>query len=351
MISLLFKFDNLADYGAFVEELPWDRIVHDMQAGRQIRSLHPVPIDWNVSNEVAPYSSPFIPEGSQEVLEASFDDMIYKSGWRDLRPDTPVGWATRDYVGQIVITPWIRYSFGDTNTLVANLGGNQGAQNTIDWLKNVSPTFQLDMNCYYVNTENDIWLAQVTLFAHSSSEVGWGLTPSWAIFEEGAEEYQVGSVGVYRREVTTNVPEGNAWFYNQNRPDIYWFRPGYPENEGPYGGEIITMPNDWERDSTSMKPLQAQFNTLGDFMELKLKIDPWSGRTPHGGLTSYLDKIRSTNSPFMIPLPIDSVKGRTASITRPLYQHAQLGGSSHWPYMYVIGRRPRTLNNPGGIPL
>ena len=70
--------------------------------------------------------------------------------------------------------------------------------------------------------------------------------------------------------------EGNAWFYNQNRPDIYWFRPGYPENEGPYGGEIITMPNDWERDSTSMKPLQAQFNTLGDFMELKLKIDPWS---------------------------------------------------------------------------
>ena len=61
MISLLFKFDNLADYGAFVEELPWDRIVHDMQAGRQIRSLHPVPIDWNVSNEVAPYSSPFIP--------------------------------------------------------------------------------------------------------------------------------------------------------------------------------------------------------------------------------------------------------------------------------------------------
>ena len=117
-----------------------------------------------------------------------------------------------------------------------------------------------------------------------------------------SEEYQVGSVGVYRREVTTNVPEGNAWFYNQNRPDIYWFRPGYPENEGPYGGEIITMPNDWERDSTSMKPLQAQFNTLGDFMELKLKIDPWSGRTPHGGLTSYLDKIRSTNSPFMIPL-------------------------------------------------
>ena len=205
MISLLFKFDNLADYGAFVEELPWDKIVHDMQAGRQIRSLHPVPIDWNVSNEVAPYSSPFIPEGSQEVLEASFDDMIYKSSWRDLRPDTPVGWATRDYVGQIVITPWIRYSFGDTNTLVANLGGNQGAQNTIDWLKNVSPTFQLDMNCYYVNTENDIWLAQVTLFAHSSSEVGWGLTPSWAIFEEGAEEYQVGSVGVYRREVTTNV--------------------------------------------------------------------------------------------------------------------------------------------------
>ena len=157
--------------------------------------------------------------------------MIYKSSWRDLRPDTPVGWATRDYVGQIVITPWIRYSFGDTNTLVANLGGNQGAQNTIDWLKNVSPTFQLDMNCYYVNTENDIWLAQVTLFAHSSSEVGWGLTPSWAIFEEGAEEYQVGSVGVYRREVTTNVPQGNAWFYNQNRPDIYWFRPGYPENE------------------------------------------------------------------------------------------------------------------------
>jgi len=254
-------------------------------------------------------------------------------------------------VGQIIITPWIQYRFDNNNTLVANLGGNQGGQNTIEWLKNVAPTFQLDMNCYYVNTENDIWLAQVTLFAHSSSEVGWGLTPSWAIFEEGAEEYKVGSVGVYRREVTTEVPVGNSWFYNNNRPTIYWFRPGYPENEGPYGGEAIAMPYDYQRDATSLKPLQAQFNTLADFMELKLKIDPWSGRPPDGGLTRYLDKIRSTDSPFMIPLPIDSVKGRMASITRPLYQHAQLGGSSHWPYMYVLGHRPRTLNNPGGISL
>lgn len=338
MISLLFKFDNLADYGAFVEELPWNEIVHDMQAGRQTRSLHPVPIDWNLSNEVAPYSSPFIPEGSQEVLEASFDDMLYKSSWRDLRPDTPVGWATRDYVGQIIITPWIRYRFDDTNTLMATL-----EQPTIEWLKNDTPTYRLKMNCYYVNTENDVWLAQVTLFGLLSLRF-----EAWV---DDDEEYQVLSVGVYRRDVTTRVPAGNEWFYNNNRPTIYWFRPGYPENEGPYGGEIITMPNDWERDSTSMKPLQAQFNTLGDFMELKLKIHPWSGRTPDGGLTGYLDRIRSTDSPFMIPLPIDSIKGRTASITRSPFQHAQLGGSSHWPYMYVIGRRPRTLNNPGGISL
>ena len=115
--------------------------------------------------------------------------MIYKSSWRDLRPDTPVGWATETMWGKSSLH--LGYSFGDTNTLVANLGGNQGAQNTIDWLKNVSPTFQLDMNCYYVNTENDIWLAQVTLFAHSSSEVGWGLTPSWAIFEEGAKNIKL----------------------------------------------------------------------------------------------------------------------------------------------------------------
>ena len=333
MILLLFKFDNLADYGAFVEELPWNEIVYNMQAGRQTRSLHPLPIDWDLSNERAPYSFPFIPEGSQEVLEASFDDMLYKSSWRDLRPDTPVGWATRDYVGQIIITPWIRYSFNDTNTLTAMRN-----QDTIEWLKNDTPTYRLEMNCYYVNTENDVWLAQVTLVSLLEgylSDVG--------------EEYQVSSVTVYRREVTTEVPKG--WFYNRNRPDIYWFRPGYPNNEGPYGGEIIAMPNDWERDSTSMKPLQAQFNTLGDFVQLKLTIDPWSGRPPDGGLTSYLDKIRSTDSPFMIPLPIDSIKGRTASITRPLFQHAQLGGSSHWPYMYVIGRRPRTLNNPGGISL
>ena len=347
MISLLFEFDNLVDYGEFVEELPWNKIVHDMQAGRQTRSLHPVPIDWNLSNEVAPYSSPFAPEGT--LLQASFDDMIYKSSWRDLRPDTPVGWATRDYVGQIIITPWIQYHYSDANTLVAHLGRNQGGQNTIEWLKNVAPTFRLDMNCYYVNTENDVWLAQVTLFANSQSGDSWGLTPSWVIFEEGAEEYKVGSVGVYRREVTTEVPTG--WFYNQNRPDIYWFRPGSPENEGPYGGEIITMPNDWYRDSTSMKPLQAQFNTLADFMQLKLTIEPWSGYPPHGGLTGYLNKIRSTDSPFMIPLPIDSIKGRMGSITHSLFQHAQLGGSSHWPYMYVLGRPTRTLNNPGGISL
>jgi len=345
VISLLFKFDNLADYGAFVEELPWNKIVHDMQAGRQTRSLHPVPIDWNLSNELAPYSSPFVPDGV--VSQASFDDMLYKSSWRDLRPDTPVGWATRDYVGQIIITPWIQYRFDDNNTLVANLGGNQGGQNTIEWLKNVAPTFQLDMNCYYVNTENDVWLAQVTLFAHSSFEVGWGLTPSWEIFEAGAEEYKVGSVGVYRREVTTEVLSG--WFYNQNRPDIYWFRPGSPENEGPYGGEIIAMPNDWQRDATSMKPLQAQFNTLGEFIQLKLNIDPWAGYPPYGGLTSYLDKIRSTDSPFMIPLPIDSIKGRTASITHARFQHAQLGGSSHWPFMYVLGSRPRAMNYPRGL--
>ena len=254
MISLLFKFDNLADYRAFVEELPWNEIVHDMQAGRQIRSLHPVPIDWNVSNELAPYSSPFVPEGV--VSQASFDDMLYKSSWRNLRPDTPVGWATRDYVGQIIITPWIRYRFDDTNTLTATL-----EQPTIEWLKNDTPTYRLEMNCYYVNTENDVWLAQVALF---------GFLPlRFEAWVDDDEEYQVSSVGVYRREVTTEVPTG--WFYNRNRPDIYWFRPGYLENEGPYGGEIITMPNDWERDSTSMKPLQAQFNTLGDFMELKLK--------------------------------------------------------------------------------
>lgn len=331
MISLLFKFDNLADYGTFVEELPWNKIVHDMQAGRQTRSLHPVPIDWNVSNEVAPYSSPFAPDGA--ILQASFDDMIYKSSWRDLRPDTPVGWATRDYVGQIIITPWIQYRFGDTNTLTANL-----EQPTIEWLKNDTLTYRLDMNCYYVNTENDVWLAQVHL-----------VVPLQQLSKQKA--YQVSSVIVYRREVTTEVPTG--WFYNQNRPVIYWFRPGYPENEGPYGGEIISMPNDWNQEPSilSMKPLQAQFNTLADFMELKLKIDPWFGYPPYGGLTSYLDKIRYTDSPFMIPLPIDSIKGRTTSITSPLYQHAQLGGSSHWPYMYVMGHRPRTLNNPGGISL
>jgi len=344
VILVLYKFDTLADYGAFVEELPWNKIVHNMQAGRQTRSLHPLPIDWNLSNEVAPYSSPFTPEGV--VSQASFDQMLHKSSWRDLRPDTPVGWATRDYVGQIVITPQIQYRFDDTNTLVANLGGNEGGQNTIEWLKNVAPTFQLNMNCYYINTEYDVWLAQVTLYEMNCWE-DMSLTPSWEIFEEGAEEYNVGRVGVYRREVNTEVPTG--WFYNQNRPDIYWFRPGSPENEGPYGGEIISMPNDWEHDSTSMKPLQAQFNTLGDFMQLKLTTDPWSGRTPDGGLTSYLDKIRSTDSPFMIPLPIDSIKGRTVSITQALFQHAQLGGRSHWPFMYVLGSRPRAMNYPGGL--
>jgi hypothetical protein len=49
VISLLFNFDTLADYGAFVEELPWNEIVHNMQAGRQTRSLHPMPIDWNLT--------------------------------------------------------------------------------------------------------------------------------------------------------------------------------------------------------------------------------------------------------------------------------------------------------------
>ena len=333
---MLYKFDNLADYGAFVEELPWNEIIHNMQAGRRTRSLHPLPIDWNLSNEVAPYSSPFLPEGV--VSQASFDQMLYKSSWRGLRRDTPVGWATRDYVGQIIITPWIQYHYGDTNTLVAPLGQNDGGQNTIEWLQNDTPTYRLEMNCYYVNTENDVWLAQVTLFSFLEGYLS-----------DAGEEYQVSSVGVYRREVTTDVPTG--WFYNRNRPEIYWFRPGSPVNEGPYGGEFIAMPPDWERDATSLKPLQAQFNTLADFMQLKLNIDPWSGYPPYGGLTSYLDKIRSTDSPFMIPLPIDSVKGRMASITRPLYQHAQLGGSSHWPYMYVLGHRPRTLNNPGGISL
>jgi hypothetical protein len=335
VISLLYKFDNLADYGEFVEELPWNKIVHDMQAGRQTRSLHPVPIDWNLSNELAPYSSPFTPEGV--VSQASFDDMLYKSSWRELRPDTPVGWATRDYVGQIIITPWIQYRYG--GKLEAKLGQNAGGQNTIEWLKNDTPTYQLEMNCYYINTENDIWLAQVTL-----------LSVLEGYLSDVGEEYQVESVGVYRREVTTNVPAGNAWFYNHNRPDIYWFRPGSPENEGPYGGEIIAMPHDWERDATSMKPLQAQFNTLADFMELKLKIDPWSGYSPdYGGLTGYLNKIRSTDSPFMIPLPIDSIKGRIASITHARFQHAQLGGSSHWPYMYVLGSRPRAMNYPRGL--
>ena len=333
---MLYKFDTLADYGAFVEELPWNEIIYNMQAGRQTRSLHPVPIDWNVSNEVAPYSSPFVPEGV--VSQASFDDMIYKSSWRELRPDTPVGWATRDYVRQIVITPQIQYRFDDNNTLVANLG-----QNTIEWLQNDTPSFifnfqNLTFNCYYVNTENDVWLAQVTLFPLE-----------WEYHSDGGEVYEVLSVGVYRREVTTNVPVGNAWFYNQNRPDIYWFRPGSPVNEGPYGGEIIAMPPDWERGATSMKPLQAQFNTLADFMELKLKIDPWAGYPPYGGLTGYLDKIRSTDSPFMIPLPIDSIKGRRASITSPQFQHAQLGGSSHWPFMYVLGSRPRAMNYPRGL--
>jgi len=51
----------------------------------------------------------------------------------------------------------------------------------------------------------------------------------------------------------------------------------------------------------------------------------------------------------MIPLPIDSIKGRTASITHARFQHAQLGGSSHWPFMYVLGSRPRAMNYPRGL--
>tara|TARA_R110002110_G_scaffold209332_2_gene421744 strand:+ start:172 stop:399 length:228 start_codon:yes stop_codon:yes gene_type:complete len=66
---LLFNFDTLADYGAFVEELPWNEIVHNMQAGRQTRSLHPMPIDWNLSNEVAPADANLAWKSRRRFLE------------------------------------------------------------------------------------------------------------------------------------------------------------------------------------------------------------------------------------------------------------------------------------------
>ena len=87
MISLLFKFDNLADYGAFVEELPWDRIVHDMQAGRQIRSL-PL-IDWNVSNDVVHH----LFTRKSRSFRGFFWRRLNQFG--EFATDTPVGWATR----------------------------------------------------------------------------------------------------------------------------------------------------------------------------------------------------------------------------------------------------------------
>jgi hypothetical protein len=73
---------------------------------------------------------------------------------------------------------------------------------------------------------------------------------------------------------------------------------------------------------------------------------PWSGRPPTGGLTQYIDSIRSNDSPFMIPLPFSSISNPANSSEN----YNSLGRENQWPYMYVLGGlRPCTLNYPGGL--